>query len=192
MLIGVTGGIGTGKSTVSKLLALSLQAERVDSDELCRLQLLPGAPGMEALIKAFGRRFTLDDGSLNKEALREALFSDREIKKQVESILHPVVRERLRYLKGCAAQNGGYVVAEVPLLFEVGWAGDFDTVVVVKTTKELAIKRTRIRDGLRRMQIVAIMENQMNLKNKIEFFMKYPGEYFRSNFLDTSGSTHIE
>ena len=92
MNIAVTGGLGSGKSTVSKILASYLQCGLLDTDQLCRQQLRPGCEGMVRLEERYGDRFFYPDGTLDRQSLRSATFEDHSVKVQLENILHPIVR----------------------------------------------------------------------------------------------------
>lgn len=165
-MIGVTGGIGTGKSTVSKILAFALGAELIDTDQLCREQLRVGAEGYRKLNEFFGPRFTHPDKSLNRELLRQHVFADDEIKRALENILHPLVAAALhRHQRECNT-NSRQLVVEVPLLFEVGWQELFDNTVVVYVPPAVCADRVVLRDGLSPQLIEKIILSQMAIEEK--------------------------
>jgi dephospho-CoA kinase len=167
--IAVTGGLGTGKSTVSKILASTLQTELIDTDRLCRLQMLPGAEGFEEFGCTFGKRFIQDDGTIDRMLLRQAIFDDGELRKKLESILHPIVR--LQVSSRCRVYSTGddILIVEVPLLYEVGWQDDFDACVVVYVPESLCIQRVMARDGMVAEEIRQILHAQMPIKKKLDY-----------------------
>ncbi len=169
MNIAVTGSLGSGKSTASRILAVMLSAEHIDTDELCRQQMQPGNPGFEAFLRIFGDRFLFADGSLNKLLLRGAVFSDSRVKNDLEMILHPLVRQQVseRYAHCCAV--GKNLIVEVPLLFEVGWQHDFSVSVVVYVPEELCESRVAIRDGLSTEEIQKVFIAQLPVSEKLKY-----------------------
>ena len=138
MLVGLTGGIGAGKSVVAKRLA-ELGAVVIDSDQLAREVVAPGTDGLAEVVAAFGPGVLGEDGALNRPALAERVFADRPARERLEAVIHPRVRARTAAL---VAQTppGSVVVNDVPLLVESGIEGMFDLVIVV-----LASEATRIR-----------------------------------------------
>lgn len=169
MKIAVTGGLGSGKSTVSKILAVAMSADHIDTDQLCREQLQPGKPGLNALSKVFGNRFLFADGALNRQLLRQAVFADSGVKKELEMIVHPLVRKQVaeNYFHCCA--SGKNLVVEVPLLFEVGWQHDFTVCVVVYVPEELCFIRVAARDGFTAKEIQLVCAAQLPLSEKLQF-----------------------
>ncbi len=163
MKIAVTGGLGSGKSTVSKLLAAGLCCELVNTDELCRQQLLPEETGYAKLLESFGREFLTTDGALDRSKLRKAVFSDNSVKYRLESILHPLVRDIVRK----KATSTDCLLVEVPLLYEVGWQDDFDISVLVYVPEAVVYERVARRDGHSREIIRSILDNQIPLDEKL-------------------------
>ncbi len=141
--VGLTGGIGAGKSSVGKQL-LSLGATVVDADALARQVVEPGSAGLRELVGVFGTQILTADGHLDRSALGTRVFANDYDMQLVESLLHPLIAEeknRVFSLLG-AGQVGVY---EVPLLVEKDLAGDFDVVVVVETPLPLRLERLRDR-----------------------------------------------
>lgn len=168
MNIAVTGGLGSGKSTVSRVLAVALSTEYVNADLICRQQMQPGASGFEDFLRVFGNRFLFANGSLNRPLLRQAVFADSRIKNDLEMILHPLVRQQVaEKYKHCSAIKKNLVV-EVPLLFEVGWQADFDVCVVVYVPEELCRKRVLIRDGLSVEDVQRVFSVQLPISEKLK------------------------
>lgn len=129
LTVGLTGGIGAGKSAVAELLA-SYGAVIVDSDAIAREVVEPGTPGLAAVVAEFGQEVLAADGSLDRARLGGIVFADDERRRALNAIVHPLVRERSAALQA-AADPDAIVVNDVPLLTENGLAGRYDVVVVV-------------------------------------------------------------
>ena len=164
MKIAVTGGLGSGKSTVSNMLAAGLCCELLNTDELCREQLLPGEEGYVKLLECFGREFLATDGALDRPKLRQAVFTESSVKDRLESILHPIVRGIVEK----KMQSVNCLLVEVPLLYEVGWQEDFDICVLVYVSEAVVYKRVASRDGHSRKIIRSILDNQIPLDEKLQ------------------------
>jgi dephospho-CoA kinase len=137
--IGLTGGIGSGKSTVAALLA-ARGAVVVDADRIAREVVEPGTPGLAAVVGAFGPGVLAEDGSLDRAALAAIVFADPEARARLDGIVHPLVRARAREVIAQAAPDA-VVVQDVPLLVETGQAGAHDLVLVVETDLETRVAR---------------------------------------------------
>lgn len=137
--VGLTGGIGSGKSTVSRLLA-SYGAVIVDADAIAREVVAPGTPGLAGVVEAFGTAVLRPDGSLDREVLGRVVFADPDRLAVLNAIVHPLVGVRSQELEA-AAEEGSVVVHDVPLLTENGLAGLYDCVVVVDCPVEVAVAR---------------------------------------------------
>ncbi|MFZ5775811.1 MAG: dephospho-CoA kinase [Thermodesulfobacteriota bacterium] len=146
--IGITGGMGSGKSSVAALLAESAGALSLSADCICRDLLAPGGAGWLALRQAFGDRFLRADGTVDRPGLRTALFADASLRHALDALLHPLARERVHAQVGEALAAGKKVVVEVPLLYEAGWSEDFSRVVVVYADASVCISRLAARDRL--------------------------------------------
>lgn len=167
MNIAVTGNLGTGKSTVSKLLAATLGAELLDTDQLCRQQLQPGEEGFTTFMQTFGRTFMQEDGDIDRQRLRQAVFTDDQVKETLEGILHPIVRQQVEMRIAACKDAGIDLVVEVPLLYEVGWQEQFDLCVVVSIPSYLCIRRVLERDSMDVVEIDKVLASQMELSQKI-------------------------
>jgi dephospho-CoA kinase len=157
-VIGLTGGIGSGKSTAAGMLA-ALGAAVVDADEISRELTAPGGAALPALREAFGVAIVHPGGALDRAAMRALAFSDSGARARLEGILHPLIRE------GAASRleraTGPYAVLVVPLLFESGsWAGRVERVVVVDLDEALQVRRTLERSPLAAEEVRAIMATQ--------------------------------
>ncbi|WP_089404906.1 dephospho-CoA kinase [Geodermatophilus saharensis] len=143
--IGLTGGIGSGKSTVAALLA-ARGALVVDSDAIAREVVEPGTPGLAAVVDAFGPQVLTAGGALDRAALASIVFGDPQARARLDGIVHPLVRARAQELVA-AAPPDAVVVQDVPLLVETGQAGRFDLVLVVETDLQTRLARL-VRRGL--------------------------------------------
>jgi dephospho-CoA kinase len=144
-LVGLTGGIGSGKSTVAHWL-VQLGAHGVDADLIARTITAPGGPALAPIALAFGRQMLLPDGSLNRSALRERVFSDPAARQQLEDLTHPLVAQEMA--KAISQCPEGVVVLDIPLLVESPrWRQRLDAVVVVDCTEQTQVHRVRQRNG---------------------------------------------
>jgi len=137
--IGLTGGIGSGKSTVSGLLA-ARGAVIVDADRIAREVVEPGTPGLAAVVEAFGDRVLTPAGALDRPALAGIVFADAEARRRLDGIVHPLVRQRAAELARAAPEDA-VVVHDVPLLVETGQASSYDVVLVVEADLETRLGR---------------------------------------------------
>jgi dephospho-CoA kinase len=137
--IGLTGGIGSGKSTVSALLA-ARGAVIVDADRIAREVVEPGTPGLTRIVETFGDRILAADGSLDRAALAAVVFADAQARSQLDAIVHPLVRARAVELTA-AVPPGAVVVNDVPLLVETGQASSYDLVLVVQADPATRVSR---------------------------------------------------
>lgn len=144
--VGLTGGIGSGKSTVSRLLA-ERGALVIDADVLAREAVAPGTPGLARVVAEFGPAVLGPDGALDRGALGRLVFDDPERRRVLEGIVHPLVRARAAEL-AAAAPPGTVVVEDVPLLVETGAAGRYDLVVVVDLPEDLQVARLAAERGM--------------------------------------------
>jgi dephospho-CoA kinase len=137
--VGLTGGIASGKSTVSAMLR-DLGAVVIDADELAREVVAKGTPGLAAVVEEFGPGLLREDGELDRPAMGALVFADEDARKRLEAIVHPLVFERIVALEA-AAPRDGLVVHDIPLLAESGRADTFDAVVVVDAPEEVQVER---------------------------------------------------
>ena len=139
MRVGLTGGVASGKSTVSAMLA-ELGAVVVDADVLAREAVAPGSDGLAEVVAAFGPGVLTADGALDRPAVGAIVFADEAKRRVLEGIIHPRVRARAGEIEA-AAPEGAVVVHDIPLLTETGQAGSFDAVVVVDVPVETQVER---------------------------------------------------
>jgi dephospho-CoA kinase len=137
--IGLTGGIGSGKSTVAGLLA-ARGARIIDADRIAREVVEPGTPGLEAVVAAFGPGVLTPEGALDRPALAAVVFADPDARRRLDGIVHPLVRARAAELVA-AAPPDAVVVQDVPLLVETGQASSYDLVLVVEADLDTRVRR---------------------------------------------------
>lgn len=168
MNIAITGNIGSGKSRVAALLVELAEAEHRDTDDICRKLLEHGQPGYNEVVSKWGQRFLDEGGEIDRAELRRTIFNETEIRRQLEAILHPLVREYLQSLFEQCTREGKMLVVEVPLLFETGWHNDFDYCVTVTAPLEEVVERVVKRDGVPADQIRKILAAQMDIAEKVK------------------------
>jgi dephospho-CoA kinase len=137
--VGLTGGIGSGKSEVTRLLA-SYGAIIIDADVLAREVVGPGTSGLARVVEEFGADILRPDGSLDRDRLAELVFGDEEARRRLNAIVHPLVGRRTAELKAAAADDA-VLVHDVPLLVEAGLTALYDLVVVVDAPPEVQLRR---------------------------------------------------
>ena len=137
--VGLTGGVASGKSTVSKLLE-ELGAVVIDADVIAREVVAKGTPGLAAVVEEFGEELLGPDGELDRPAMGRLVFGDEAARRRLEAIIHPLVFERIVELEEDAPADA-VVVHDIPLLAENGRGGDFDAVIVVDAPAELQLER---------------------------------------------------
>lgn len=168
MNIGVTGGMGAGKSMVARALAEQLGAMSVSADSICRDLLAVGKPGYLQMREDFSANFFSADGLINRAFLRKVIFSDKAQRAKLDDILHPLVRKELLELREVVQAKGMVLVAEVPLLFEKGWQGDYDRTLVVFADDEICVSRIMRRDHVSREDAQTSISSQMSLAEKCQ------------------------
>ncbi|MFI0190513.1 dephospho-CoA kinase [Streptomyces sp. NPDC017082] len=171
LTVGLTGGIGAGKSEVSRLL-VEHGAVLIDSDRIAREVVAPGTPGLAAVADAFGTDILAADGSLDRPRLGSLVFADPGKLAVLNSIVHPLVRDRSRELQSAAAEDA-VVVNDVPLLTENGLAPLYDIVIVVDASPETQLDRlVRLRgmtedDARARMAAQATREQRRQIADVV-------------------------
>lgn len=156
--VGLTGGIGSGKSEAARLFA-ELGAPVIDADEIAHQLVEPGSAALDEIVRQFGQSCLNNDGRLNRSALAEIVFNDTNKKQQLETILHPRVRARIEQdIQACG--ESPYVIIVIPLLLETGQTDLVDRILVVLAPENIRLQRVLHRDARDREQILAIMESQ--------------------------------
>lgn len=168
ILVGLTGGVATGKSTVAKMFK-RCGAVVIDADELARDVVKPGEPAWREIIALFGKTVLNQDRSLNRQALGSIVFRNLKKRRQLERIIHPrVAREQARLTRQAARRDPkAVVIYDVPLLFEAGIDKRVDTTIVVTADRETQVARLKKRNGLSRSEAVRRIRNQMPLSKKV-------------------------
>jgi len=169
ILVGLTGGVATGKSTIAKIFK-SCGAVLIDADELAREVVQAGKPAWREIVKTFGRSVLNPDHTINRHALGAIVFDHPAQRRALERIIHPRVARRQATLTQEAARKNpkAVVVYEVPLLFEAGVDKRVDKIIVVATDRETQIARLKRRNGLTRSEALRRIRSQMPLKQKIK------------------------
>jgi dephospho-CoA kinase len=158
LTIGLTGGIGSGKTRVADRLG-ELGATVVDTDEISRTLTAAGGGAIPAIREAFGAGFVTAEGALDRAAMRDLAFSDAAARSRLEAVLHPAIRSAAD--RALAHAPGPYAVVVVPLLFETrGYLDRVDRVLVVDCPERLQVERVRERSGLAEAEVLAIMAAQ--------------------------------
>lgn len=164
LTIGLTGGIGSGKSSVANLFR-ELHVTVFDTDDIARQLVEPGRPALKEITDLFGAELLLPDGTLDRAKLRELIFEDVNSRKTLESILHPRIRASLLLsIKQC---SDAYCIAVIPLLVENNWQQVVDRVLVVDTEEKLQLQRAAQRDRMPRSVIQNIMHAQASRKQRL-------------------------
>lgn len=157
--VGLTGGIGCGKSTVARIFA-DLNVPVLDADQVAHSLVEKGQPALAQIQQAFGAAILNPDGSLNRKSLRELVFSDIRQKQKLESILHPLVYKTLQ--TELEQLDAPYCIISIPLLFETAMTHFVDRILVIDCPVETQIERVRIRDNLSIERIQSIIDNQVS------------------------------
>ena len=166
--LGLTGGIGSGKSTVAAIL-VELGATLIDADAISRALTASGGAALPAIAKAFGPSLIKPNGALDRDLMRAKVFADPEAKLQLEAIIHPLVRQELvRQMESAQKAGAACVVCEIPLLVESGhWKPLMDQVLVVDCSEQTQIQRTMARSGMTAQQVQAIIQNQATRSQRL-------------------------
>ena len=160
--IGLTGGIGSGKSTVSAMLS-KLGAVVIDADAISRQLTAPGGKALDAIAQTFGQQMIDPHGAMDRQAMRALVFGNPKARQQLEAIIHPLVTQTIRQQAQAATEAGARVVVlDIPLLVEAGdrWRKEVDKVLVVDCSTETQIARVMQRSGLQREEVQRIIDQQ--------------------------------
>ena len=167
ILVGLTGGVATGKTTVAKMFR-RCGAVVIDADESAREVVKPGKPAWREIVRTFGREILNPDHTINRHALGAIVFGKRANLRRLERIIHPrVAREQARLTKEAARNNPkAIVIYDVPLLFEAGIDKRVDKIIVVTADRETQIARLKKRNGLTRADALRRVKSQIPLARK--------------------------
>jgi dephospho-CoA kinase len=163
--VGLTGGIGCGKSTVADMFAAH-GAAVIDTDQLAHALTAPHGAAMPALLAEFGAGFATPDGALDRDKMRSLVFSDPGARARLEAILHPKIRDATA--AAAALATGPYLIFVVPLLIESGaWRDRLDRVLAIDCPEALQVERVMARSGLAETQVRAIMAAQASREQRL-------------------------
>lgn len=180
LIIGLTGGIGSGKTTVSNQLA-DYGITIVDADVVAREVVAEGSLGLKEIVAKFGATILQEDGQLNRAKLRELIFSDEQLKQWLNALLHPLIRESI--LNQLKSATSPYCILSAPLLFENNLHQYTNRTLLIDVEKEIQITRTSKRDNVEKKQVEAIIASQMPREDKLAL---------ADDVLNNSKLTHLE
>lgn len=163
-LVGVAGGIGSGKSTVMRAFQ-SHGIEAVDADAMSRVVVEPGKPALAEIARHFGPQVLTETGELDRPALRQTIFTDANARHWLEQLLHPLINQELR--ERLANAQSPYALLVSPLLFETGQDQLVDRVLAIDVPEATQLARASARDGADEAQIKAIMAAQMSREERL-------------------------
>ncbi len=162
--IGLTGGIGSGKSTACEIFS-ELKVPVIDADVIAVKAIKPGMPALQSIIDEFGVKIITKDGYLNRKELRDRIFKNESDRRKLESILHPVIyKEIARQTKGI---NSAYCIISIPLLLETGTSDIIDRILVIDIPKELQLSRASARDNASLKNIETIIHSQISRDDRL-------------------------
>lgn len=165
-IIGLTGGVGSGKTTVAEMLR-EMGAEVVDADQAAHEAYAPGTPGFDAVVREFGPEFVREDGTIDRQRLGALVFNDEPALRRLNAIVHPLVREWMAARTAEAAERGAVIVIQdVPLLYENGLEGLFSSVLLVYVPEEVQLDRLVHSRGLPPDRARSIIAAQMPMDEK--------------------------
>jgi len=164
LVVGLTGGIGSGKSTVAALFKTK-GVPIIDADECARKVIQPGEPALTKITELFGNDILLPNGELDRAKLKKIVFTNDAKRKQLEQLLHPLIRSEMK--RQIDQLNAPYCIAMIPLLLETTPNPLIGRILVIDTTEETQILRTMARDKLSREDVEAILKTQINRKERL-------------------------
>ncbi|MBL1293305.1 MAG: dephospho-CoA kinase [Thiotrichales bacterium] len=178
LIIGLTGGIGSGKSTIAEIF-IELGVPCCDADEFARSLTQADSPALQEIRETFGSEIITNDGQLDRQQLRKLIFSDPDERKKLETILHPRIRQKIQ--QWVKEQTSSYCVVSVPLLAENYNHYPFDRIIVVQLAQASQRKRTAIRDKVDESAIQAIITNQASEQQRLAI---------ADDLIDNNGDIH--
>lgn len=165
MVVGVTGGIGSGKTAATDMFQ-QFGIQVVDADVIARAIVAIGSPVLKRITQHFGEHLLTPEGELNRSALRQLIFSDDAAKAQLNAITHPAIRQQL--LSELHQASSPYVILSAPLLFENGLDALCQRVLLIDVPEAIQYQRTQARDQVSQQQVAAIINAQMPRQQKIQ------------------------
>ncbi|MBL6703064.1 MAG: dephospho-CoA kinase [SAR86 cluster bacterium] len=164
MIIGLTGGIGSGKSAAANFFQ-NEGVTVIDADQLAREVINPNSQGFQSVVDYFGSRIIGEDGSIDRAQLREEIFDDQDKKKALESITHPLVRDLMS--ERIASSTSPYLIIMVPLIFETNSMSAYNRILVIDCDATLQMKRASLRDNNSSEQIQKILDSQCSRSERL-------------------------
>ena len=164
MIIGLTGGIGSGKSAAANFFQ-NEGVTVIDADQLAREVINPNSQGFQSVVDYFGSRIIGEDGSIDRAQLREEIFDDQDKKKALESITHPLVRDLMS--KRIVSSTSPYLIIMVPLIFETNSMSAYNRILVIDCDATLQMKRASLRDNNSSEQIQKILDSQCSRSERL-------------------------
>jgi len=164
MIVGLTGGIGSGKSAAANFFQ-NEGITVIDADDLSREVIEKDTPGFERIVDCFGPTIVDSDGSINRAFLRQEVFDDEKKKKLLESIIHPLVRDLM--IKKIAASQSPYSIIMVPLIFETNSMNNYNRILVIDCDPIVQLERAMLRDKNSKIQIQKIIDSQCSREERI-------------------------
>ncbi|WP_318423279.1 dephospho-CoA kinase [Photobacterium leiognathi] len=166
LVIGLTGGIGSGKTTVANLFADTYGIDIIDADIVAREVVEPNTFGLNAIIEKCGKEILLEDGTLNRSKLRDAIFSQPELKTWLNNLLHPLIREKMQ--QDINQSQSPYCLLVVPLMVENNLQTMTHRLLVVDVDEQVQIQRTQQRDNVSIEQIKNILASQASREQRLD------------------------
>ncbi|SHI63242.1 dephospho-CoA kinase [Propionispora hippei] len=167
--VGLTGGIASGKSTVSALLS-KMGARLIDADVVARSAVAAGSPAWQAIVERFGQEILLQDGSLNRGMLGGKIFAEPALRNWLDALTHPAIRQEIfRQMQLAREEDCRLLVLDIPLLIEAGWREFVDEVWVVYVRPDVQLNRLMERNILSREQALQRIQSQMSLEEKVGY-----------------------
>ena len=167
LVVALTGGVGSGKSSVAALLA-GLGVPVIDADEISHALTAPGSEVLDLIVEAFGTGYVDAGGHLDRAAIRALVFSDPLARQRLEAILHPRIRARMRQRLAALPLSAPYAVLEIPLLFETGQTDLADRILVVDLPESEQIRRVQARSNLDAAEVRRIIDSQVPRSRRLE------------------------
>ena len=165
IVVGLTGGIGSGKSAVTKIFE-SLGVKVVDADVASRQPVMKGEPALKKIAEKFGANILTSEGELDRRKLREIIFNDNSAKDWLENLLHPLIHQIL--IDDLTSASSSYAILVSPLLFETNQKDLCSKTIVVDTSEDRQIDRTSKRDNVEPSQVKLIIDSQIDRKSRNE------------------------
>jgi len=162
--VGITGGIGSGKSSAARFLKKQFGIEYIDADLVCKDLLAPGAIGWKAFVETFNKEFLDTDQSIDRQKLRNAIFQEPELRQRLDDLMHPLARKEIQNI--LSHTEPSRCLVEVPLLYEAGWEDDFRAVIVVSAEHKQCMERLMLRDQISPEAATKALAAQLPLSEK--------------------------